>query len=385
MENTELTNNGFYYFDYKGAKIPYCKYEKRIYVECKGLSTVVGTGVAVWLRDNREIVNNYASSHNMKVNKCIIGATILVLELALMYFRSFNSELAEWMESQELTFGEKPEVKIVSDKVELIQTATLLGKQIDVYGSAEKPLFLARDVAEWIEYAKRTDGSYQVGQMLQTIDDDEKLPLTVVTAGQGRQMWFLTENGLYEVLMLSRKPKAKEFKKGIKEILRTIRTTGGYMATREDDTPDEIMARALLVAQETLKRREERLKQLEADNQQKESQIAKLQPKANFADAAFATDDKVDIGMAAKILKLGFGRNTLFQKLRQAGVFFSNRNEPKQRFVNAGYFEMKEKFIERDNHPGFVVTKTLVTQKGLAYINHLFGGNPSDGKLAKMV
>lgn len=115
--------------------------------------------------------------------------------------------------------------------------------------------------------------------------------------------------------------------------------------------------------------------------EQANKQIERLQPKADFADAAFATDDKVDIGMAAKILKLGFGRNTLFQKLRQAGVFFSNRNEPKQRFVNAGYFEMKEKFIERDNHPVFVVTKTLVTQKGLAYINHLFGGNPSDGKL----
>lgn len=124
--------------------------------------------------------------------------------------------------------------------------------------------------------------------------------------------------------------------------------------------------------------------QLKHERTEKEllaKQNAKLQPKADFADAAFATDDKVDIGMAAKILKLGFGRNTLFQKLRQAGVFFSNRNEPKQRFVNAGYFEMKEKFIERDNHPGFVVTKTLVTQKGLAYINHLFGGNPSDGKL----
>lgn len=127
--------------------------------------------------------------------------------------------------------------------------------------------------------------------------------------------------------------------------------------------------------------------QLKHERTEKEllaKQNAKLQPKADFADAAFATDDKVDIGMAAKILKLGFGRNTLFQKLRQAGVFFSNRNEPKQRFVNAGYFEMKEKFIERDNHPGFVVTKTLVTQKGLAYINHLFGGNPSDGKLTPM-
>ena len=137
---------------------------------------------------------------------------------------------------------------------------------------------------------------------------------------------------------------------------------------------DEAIAYAMSVLQK-------RLEQAKAEKELLAKQNAKLQPKADFADAAFATDDKVDIGMAAKILKLGFGRNTLFQKLRQAGVFFSNRNEPKQRFVNAGYFEMKEKFIERDNHPGFVVTKTLVTQKGLAYINHLFGGNPSDGKL----
>nr|DAD56164.1 MAG TPA: KilA protein [Caudoviricetes sp.] len=156
----------------------------------------------------------------------------------------------------------------------------------------------------------------------------------------------------------------------IKELL----TTG--VTTVSND--DEAIAYAMTVLQK-------RLEQAKAEKELLAKQNAKLQPKADFADAAFATNDKVDIGMAAKILKLGFGRNTLFQKLRQAGVFFSNRNEPKQRFVNAGYFEMKEKFIERDNHPGFVVTKTLVTQKGLAYINHLFGGNPSDGKLAKMV
>lgn len=156
----------------------------------------------------------------------------------------------------------------------------------------------------------------------------------------------------------------------IKELLTT-----GVVTVSNDD---EAIAYAMTVLQK-------RLEQAKAEKELLAKQNAKLQPKANFADAVFATDDKVDIGMAAKILKLGFGRNTLFQKLRQAGIFFSNRNEPKQRFVNAGYFEMKEKFIERDNHPGFVVTKTLVTQKGLAYINHLFGGNPSDGKLAKMV
>lgn len=155
----------------------------------------------------------------------------------------------------------------------------------------------------------------------------------------------------------------------IKELL----TTG--VTTVSND--DEAIAYVMTVLQK-------RLEQAKAEKELLAKQNAKLQPKADFADAAFATEDKVDIGMAAKILKLGFGRNTLFQKLRQAGVFFSNRNEPKQRFVNAGYFEMKEKFIERDNHPGFVVTKTLVTQKGLAYINHLFGGNPSDGKLMPM-
>ena len=130
---------------------------------------------------------------------------------------------------------------------------------------------------------------------------------------------------------------------------------------------------------------EEEKQRLALEKKQLEQQNAKLQPKAAFADAAFATDDKIDIGMSAKILKLGFGRNTLFDKLRKAGVFFANRNEPKQRFIDAGYFEVKEKFIERNNHPGFVVTKVLVTQKGLAYLNHLFGGKPSDGKLARIV
>jgi Rha family phage regulatory protein len=149
---------------------------------------------------------------------------------------------------------------------------------------------------------------------------------------------------------------------------------------RKPQTPQTYLEalKALVSSEEEKQRLAQEKKQLEEKN-------AKLQPKADFADAAFATDDKVDIGMSAKILKLGFGRNTLFEKLRKAGVFFANRNEPKQRFIDAGYFEMKEKFIERTNHPGFVVTKVLVTQKGLAYLNHLFGGKPSDGKLARIV
>lgn len=212
--------------------------------------------------------------------------------------------------------------------------------------------------------------------MLSLVDDDEKGVTQFVTPGGNQQVWMLTEGGLYEVLMQSRKPIAKQFKKGVKEILKTIRKTGGYIATKSDDTPEEIMARALIVAQETIKRKEERLKQLEEKN-------AKLQPKADFAEAAFKAEGKVDIGQAAKILNLGFGRNTLFGKLRDAGIFFKDRNEPKQKYIDAGYFEMTLlPPIRRDNHPDILCQKVFCKPKGLAYINHLFGGKPSDRKIS---
>lgn len=76
--------------------------------------------------------------------------------------------------------------------------------------------------------------------------------------------------------MQSRKPIAKQFKKGVKQILHEVRTTGGYIATKADDTPEEIMARALTIAQATLEKREERLKQLEAENKQKQEEITEL-------------------------------------------------------------------------------------------------------------
>lgn len=130
---------------------------------------------------------------------------------------------------------------------------------------------------------------------------------------------------------------------------------------------------------------EEEKERLALENEKQQKQIEKLQPKADFADKAFAMEGKCDIGQAAKILGLPFGRNTLFKKLRELGVFFANRNEPKQKYIDAGYFEMKEKPVPRENHPGFIVMVVLCMQKGLAYINHLFGGKPSDGKLARIV
>lgn len=83
---------------------------------------------------------------------------------------------------------------------------------------------------------------------------------------------------------------------------------------------------------------EEEKERLALENKKQQKQIEKLQPKADFADKAFAMEGKCDIGQAAKILGLPFGRNSLFKKLREAGVFFANRNEPKQKYIDAGYF-----------------------------------------------
>lgn len=124
---------------------------------------------------------------------------------------------------------------------------------------------------------------------------------------------------------------------------------------------------------------------LELENKQKDNQIKKLQPKADFADAAFKAEGNVDIGQAAKILNLPFGRNTLFRKLREKGVFFASKNEPKQRFVQAGYFILTQlPPIKRKNHPDIIAMKCICTQKGLAYINLLFGGEQKSPVLAKI-
>ena len=139
---------------------------------------------------------------------------------------------------------------------------------------------------------------------------------------------------------------------------------------------DYILARSQEILHNRLQLAEKKLEQAQEKISLQDNQIQKLQPKADFADAAFKAEGNVDIGQAAKILGLPFGRNTLFKKLREKGVFFGSRNEPKQRFIDAGYFKLTElPPIKRENHTDLIVMKCICTQKGLAYINMLFGGS----------
>ncbi|MGG0590528.1 BRO family protein [Priestia megaterium] len=177
--------------------------------------------------------------------------------------------------------------------VNVIAEKNLFEYDFKVYGTKDEPLFLAKDVAELIDYsyANKAKGTRKVSQMLRTIDDDEKVKgrINVVTQtvdvcsvvtqtvdvcsvvtqttdtnnvvtqnkrgglNNGTDRWFITENGLYELLMQSRKPIAKQFKKEVKDILKQIRLTGGYIPIAQDESIEEILAKGLLVAEETLK------------------------------------------------------------------------------------------------------------------------------------
>ena len=239
-------------------------------------------------------------------------------------------------------------------ELQIIAEQTLFGKEFKVYGTAEEPLFLAKNVAELIDYDKN-----KVGQMLITVDEEEKENLPIFYSGQVRNMWFLKEEGLYEVLMQSRKPIAKAFKKEVKQILKTIRKNGMYATDELLDNPD-------LLIKVATKLKEEREK-----NKELQAKIIIDKPKVDFFDEIISSEDTIDMRTVAGLLNIkGLGRNKLFELLRTKKILDS-RNIPYKRFQDAGYF----KIIENKNSDKFgkerVTTKTVVFQKGLDYLRKI--------------
>jgi len=120
-------------------------------------------------------------------------------------------------------------------------------------------------------------------------------------------------------------------------------------------------------------------------NEQLQIENDKMRPRSEFVDRVFNSEGLVAIGEVAKILKLPYGRNTLFNVLKEKGVFFKNKNEPYQQFINKGYFELKEKFQERKNHPPILIIQTFATQKGLGFIAKTLGVIPTPPKRVKFI
>ena len=232
------------------------------------------------------------------------------------------------------------------ENIMLIDEREILGKQFRIYGSIEEPLFLAKDVAMWIEHS-------DVSTMIRKVDDDEKLTQTMFVSGQTREMWFLTEDGLYEILMQSRKPQAKDFKRGVKKILHELRTKGevntGYIIPRT-------LSEALYLAAQQAEQIEKQ-----------EALLLEQAPKVDFYEAVTGSTDTIDMRSVATTLNCGLGRNKIFEILREKKVLDS-KNKPYQIYVDRGYFRTIESSYCKPDGSECINIKTVVFQKGLDFI-----------------
>lgn len=261
------------------------------------------------------------------------------------------------------------------NQIEVLKQTELCGHQFTVYGTAENPLFLAKEIAECIEHSNIT-------VMLQTIDEEEKVKITPKQSlgdlVNYKEYNFLTEDGLYEVLMQSRKPIAKDFKKGVKEILKTIRKTGGYLATTQEDTPELIMARALQVAQMTIERHQQQLQDAQTTIAEQSKELEAAKPAVIFTTTVQGAKTSILIGELAKLITQSghpIGQNRMFEWLRKNGYLGkkgSNYNVPMQKYVEMGLFEIKEGTRSGSNGVMHITKTTKVTGKGQVYFVNKF-------------
>ncbi len=261
-------------------------------------------------------------------------------------------------------------------EIKIINKSTFLDKEIDVWGTAEHPLFRASDVAVWIQHS-------DVSTMVKIVDEDEKVFVTNpnnVCGGQGA--WFLTEDGLYEVLMRSRKPIAKQFKKGVKKILHEIRTKGGYIATNENDSDEDIMARAYVIAQRTLARREERIKQLETQTEQQaetinlqKKELTVAAPKAEYYDNTLASTTCITTTQVADDLHIT--ARTLNAKLKELGIIYSQSGQWHLKMPYKGWNLAGTRTYNYQSSNGEISTSTTLVwnQRGKRFIIALYNND----------
>ena len=232
-----------------------------------------------------------------------------------------------------------------------------------------EPWFIGKDVAKILGY-ERADNAIR-----NHVDDEDKLMHQISASGQNREMYIINESGLYSLILSSKMPKAKEFKRWVtSEVIPAIRKTGGYIAGSENMTDAEIMAKAVLVAQSTIQQRDQRIKELESD-------VAAAKPKVLFADAVSASDSTILIGDLAKILKQNghpIGQKRLFNWMREQGYLIKRQgadyNSPTQRAMEMGLFKIKETAISHSDGHVSVSKTTKVTGKGQQYFINKFCG-----------
>lgn len=236
----------------------------------------------------------------------------------------------------------------------------------------EEPYFVGKDVAEILGYKN------QNRDIVRHVDEDDRLMLddklnteTVSSLGQ-RGGWVINESGLYSLILSSKLPKAKEFKRWVtNEVLPTIRKTGGYVSDDEQflntylphaDEQTKLLFKSNLMVIRNLNEK------IEADK-----------PKVLFADSVNNTEDNISMADMAKLLKqngIDIGRQRLFAWLRDNNYLMKRRginyNTPTQKGMNLNLFYLQESVVHRKDGSSFLQKTTRITPKGQTYLVNKF-------------
>lgn len=227
-----------------------------------------------------------------------------------------------------------------------------------------RPMFAASDVAKALGYSRPADAvsSHCKGGSI----------LPTPTKGGLQNVKYIPESDVYRLVMRSKLSNAEQFQDWVcEDVLPAIRKSGGYVVSKQDDTPDVIMARALMVAKETIERYKGKVLELE---RQKELDS----PKVKFAEDVEASDSSILMSELSKILKqngVNIGQHRLFAWMRGHGYLgkqCGSYNLPTQKSMNLGLMEIQKRFFIGSNKIRIITNTTKVTPKGQIYFVNKF-------------
>lgn len=229
-----------------------------------------------------------------------------------------------------------------------------------------EPWFIGKDVADILGYTNPRKA------IIDHVDDEDKTDGVTIRDSIGREQRpvCINESGLYCLILSSKLPSAKRFKRWVtSEILPSLRKNGGYIVDQENMTPEQIMAAGLKAAQKII--------------ENKDKEIERMKPKEIFADAVSASHSSILIGEMAKLLKqngVETGQKRLFSWLRENGYLIKRKgtdyNMPTQKAMELGLFEIKEGSYVDANGCNITTKTPKVTGKGQQYFVNKFLGDP---------
>lgn len=230
-----------------------------------------------------------------------------------------------------------------------------------------EPWFVAKDVCECLEL---TD----VSKTISLLDDDEKGTNSIRTPGGKQDMLIVSEPGLYSLVLRSRKPEAKAFKRWIvHEVIPSIRRTGGYGAPALPNFRNPAEA-----ARAWADKEEQRLLE-EQKRLALEQRMEEVKPKVVFAESIEVAKTSISVGEMAKLIKQAtgydIGQNRFFEWLRNRGYLHkdgSQTNMPTQRSMDAGWMEIKEGTRIGSSGESRITRTPKITGKGQIYFINLF-------------